>query len=764
LGFAVTCADANAETGYLPYRSVANAPSIKGKATGFFHLEQKDDNRWWIIDPEGQGYVSFGIDHCNYRGHFCYKLGYYIYRKNNDQQYKTPAEKAQKFDAAADRLARDAEAGPNPPDYAVRWGDDTEKRLREWGFNAMGSTCDEQFSKRGFVTRPLLRMSESFAKQGSDYCIAEHKQRASTVFPNVFHPEFADFCEKFAEERCTRFKDNPWYLGYYIDNELAWWGRSNRTLPVGLFNLTMGKEPTHTAKIALRDFLKKESDNDIAKFNAFWGTSLNSFDEILNLKKLPESTKEQIAAKDRFLGLIAEIYFSTTSRAIRKADPNHLILGCRFADINGAGSPSVWRALGKYCDAVSINFYPSAQLDENCVYPGVDFKGETMDEAFQRLYSYTNKPMLVTEWSFPALDSGLPCTWGAGQRFNTQTERTRATNLFARTMLSEKSVVGYDYFMWCDEPALGLTPQFLENSNYGLVNEKGEAYKEITEMFTELHKHPEKYRLAPMPKRRKLPVLSFPNAQTVAMRLAGSNRADKSQFQKSGETYTISNSKIKLQGKLGSESAFDSITLSGGQGEVGPFELLLQERDNVGVSFWRKPRKIAAVTGRNLPDGSAEAVITALGWRYLLVVRIVLPANSEQFVSELVSVKNISPTALDVVAIFFRLTGTDAYAIGERLPPRLWKAPQWGYWNRADTGFFMGSVAPNGSECRVYFHRSGKKRNADARLVFPTVVTLSQNQIYQPQSTQTGIILHIFGKGGKAEFMSEASKVEKLMR
>ena len=106
--------------------------------------------------------------------------------------------------------------------------------------------------------------------------------------------------------------------------------------------------------------------------------------------------------------------------------------------------------------------------------------------------------MLITEWSFPALDAGLPSVHGAGQRFFTQKGRTAATKLFAQTMLSLPYLIGYDYFMWVDEPALGISEAFPEDSNYGLVNEDCEPYEELTEMFTALHADLYNQRTAPV--------------------------------------------------------------------------------------------------------------------------------------------------------------------------------------------------------------------------------------------------------------------------
>jgi hypothetical protein len=38
----------------------------------------------------------------------------------------------------------------------------------------------------------------------------------------------------------------------------------------------------------------------------------------------------------------------------------------------------------------------------------------------------------MTEWSFPALDAGVPSIHGAGQRFRTQAERAKVTEITAQ--------------------------------------------------------------------------------------------------------------------------------------------------------------------------------------------------------------------------------------------------------------------------------------------------------------------------------------------
>ena len=102
-------------------------------------------------------------------------------------------------------------------------------------------------------------------------------------------------------------------------------------------------DPSHTAKQALIKFVKERAGHDITNFNEFWGTRCKSFDQLKSLTELTSANEEQIQVKHDFLKLIAERYFSITSGAIRDADPNHMVMGARFAGTGGA-DPVVCRS------------------------------------------------------------------------------------------------------------------------------------------------------------------------------------------------------------------------------------------------------------------------------------------------------------------------------------------------------------------------------------------------------------------------------------
>ena len=44
------------------------------------------------------------------------------------------------------------------------------------------------------------------------------------AFPNVFRPDFAVHCQRLAKKACAAKRDDPWVIGWYTDNEIAWRG------------------------------------------------------------------------------------------------------------------------------------------------------------------------------------------------------------------------------------------------------------------------------------------------------------------------------------------------------------------------------------------------------------------------------------------------------------------------------------------------------------------------------------------------------------
>ena len=413
-------------------------PGVKDTATGFFRVKQSG-GRWWLITPKGEGFYAVGTDHASYNAHWCEKLGYAPYHKNCETKY-----------------GGDEEA----------WGKSTGERLASWNFNALGCGWSRTMKGRGLPRDEFISFGSGFASL-DNIAAQEHW----TGFPNVFSPHWPQYCEKRAKSYCVPLRDDSWIIGYFLDNELEWFGKDGK--PWGLFNECLKKPAGHTAKAALIAFLRTRYPS-IEAFNAAWKTSLPGWETLATGTTVLESGTPR-ADRDRldFIRLIAEKYFSTTNAAMKKYDPNHMNLGCRFA---GYMPPGTLEVCGRYCDIVTVNYYGRVDLERG-VSPD-------MPKAFADYAARCRRPMMITEWSFPAYDSGLPCLHGAGQRVATQAEKARAYEVYQTALMSFPFMVGSNYFMWVDEPALGISSTFPEDSNYGLVDVDDRPWPELTAMAT----------------------------------------------------------------------------------------------------------------------------------------------------------------------------------------------------------------------------------------------------------------------------------------
>ncbi len=413
-------------------------PTVTLPATGYFSTAKLDDT-WWFVDPLGHPFYAVGVDHVNYNAHWCEKLGYAPYHRNVEKQYGSEA----------------------------AWAKSSLDRLNAWGFTALGGGASAGMREKGLA-------HEEFVSLGTDYAAIDPitPKTTWTGFPNVFSPKFRVFCEKQTKKRCTQLADDPWVIGYFIDNELEW-GKWTAGGPFADSLALPADNPAHQAVVALL----KARHATVAHFNAAWGTRLASLDKLGALAKLPDAATDAAKADVRaFIRLCAEQYFSITTAAIRAADPHHLILGCRFA----GWAPDIWDIAGKYCDVVTVNCYRKVDLDT----------GQMADDFPAELAGWqaaAGKPMMITEWSFPALDAGLPCKHGAGQRVATQARRAFAFTAFQRLLFTTPYVIGSNFFMWADEPALGISATFPEDSNYGLVNEQDVPYSLLTNAARVLH-------------------------------------------------------------------------------------------------------------------------------------------------------------------------------------------------------------------------------------------------------------------------------------
>ena len=427
------------------------------QAVGAYFQVRKIDDKWWLIDPHGHRFLSKGVNTVQFAGDNIKGTNRAPYGEANQAKYGSPS----------------------------AWQKAVAKRLIGWGFNTLGAWSDEEVAQvlvdgKHLAYAPVLDLGGAYVGQNA----AGRNVWTHGLFPDVFDPVFAKVALSVAYQRCAPRKRDNCLLGWFTDNELRWTGdwRGSEEL-LTLFLALPADAPGRQAAISLL----RQRHGEISKFNDVWKTSFTSWRQVdragpikqpvtLPLPWFPNQALERGANQsdpkraafigdcDAFLAQLADRYFRITYKAVKAADPNHLVLGCRFAYIPPA---PVVAAAAKYLDVISFNCYapdPGGVIDA---------------------YSTFGKPLIIGEFAFRGADAGLPNTQGAGPVVKTQTDRAAAYMRYASTALSKPNVIGYHWFEHVDEPKEGRFDG--ENSNYGVVNVHDEPYRALTEAMTKLN-------------------------------------------------------------------------------------------------------------------------------------------------------------------------------------------------------------------------------------------------------------------------------------
>ncbi len=394
-----------------PFNRYGGWAEAAGTATGFFHTERLD-HRWWLIDPAGQRFWSTGVDGVGEQGTGSPALSYVPYRRSVSALYA------------------DDEA----------WAANTTSRLRWWGFNTLGSWSSTLAESAGLPYCHILSIGRrATAKQ---FTQAPRGHSPWSWFPDVFAPEFAAGARRVAQAECAPRRDDPLLIGWFLDNEFRW---------EGLWEAAFATAPDSPGRDAFVACARAHFA-DAGKLREACGVA--SFDA---LRTVTAPLPGNQAWRDAWTEAVAERYYSVCVAAVRQADPHHLVISERYA--GHAPDPSA-RAAGRHCDVVCVNFY-----NDGLAY-GIS---PNLQQRFTELGELTGKPLLIGEWSFKAMDSGLPNTKGAATPVDTQEDRAVGYAAFLATAAANPYLVGAHWFQFSDQPLEGRFDG--ENSNYGLVDQ-----------------------------------------------------------------------------------------------------------------------------------------------------------------------------------------------------------------------------------------------------------------------------------------------------
>lgn len=420
--------------GFDQYGGLAGLQFGPGKCFRTHH----DGERWWLVTPDGGAFLSLGVCNVNPVGDTDRVTGHQLYRENVLEIHGTVA----------------------------NWTAVTRNRLKEWGVNTLGAWSSGEL--RGAVPYTVeLSLGAGLWGGGK--------------VPDFFSPE-AEAHLRSRAAAAAGYADDPWLLGYYLDNELPW-SYDWRFMP-DLFPGYVAMPPEAPGKQKLAAFLR-ERHGTVERLAAVWAPAFANWEEMAEARFLaPRDRRAARGDMEAFMLLVARQYFKTTTGAVRAADPNHLILGCRF--VWALAPRPVVQACGEYCDVVSLNYYEVAGVGNALLLlsAGDAFRVPT-ELDFRAFHEITKKPLMVTEFGFRGMDSGMPNTFPPGWLLQptvpTQRDRADKFEHCAVTWMSQPYFLGYHWFEFVDEPKGGRFDG--ENGNYGVVNEKDEPYTELVERF-----------------------------------------------------------------------------------------------------------------------------------------------------------------------------------------------------------------------------------------------------------------------------------------
>lgn len=425
--------------GWNKYGGWAAGPQLK--ATGHFRTE-KHQGKWWLVDPEGRLFWSKGST----------GIGFGI-------GGNTPIEPDQRrrffVDVPEDAVVSGRRGGKEfvigqqieTLKYGRQTGDEWKHDLtitRAWAFGL--NTAGAWSSVRATASRRL------------PYTVMLHPWSPS-IHENLmdpFSPAFREGLEKAVQGTVGKESDDPWCIGYFINNELKW------SSPLALGKMALTHSPAQPAKLELIRQMKARYGT-IQDLNAAWQRSYASWDALSETReegKLNKPIEQDLAA---FGNVFCDTFFRTIREVMKQHAPDKLYLGDRF----NKNVQEVISACARYADVVSFNKYE----------PGI--------ESLQLPKGSEDKPIIIGEFCF-VRGGRRHVSAGLGDVFDPD-YRGRAYAQYIIGALANPAVVGCHWFQWGTQPVTGRGDG--ENYEQGFLDTSDTPYWELAHYSRSLADH-----------------------------------------------------------------------------------------------------------------------------------------------------------------------------------------------------------------------------------------------------------------------------------
>jgi len=325
------------------------------------------------------------------------------------------------------------------------WTAQTRRRLSSWKFNSAG----------GWSLPPVLLKLPTVIN-------LELGRLARFHWFDPFDPQTETRMNALARELVVPYRDSPYRIGYFSDNEVGWWAGA-------LFFFYSSKPASSFTKQRWVELLRQHYSDDWSSFTDDFlpPAGVNSWETLL---ATTESTRMKpggsgIHVVREWTGVVARRYYALAEQAIRAADPDALYFGDRLPIYY---DPAAVRAMAPHVDAIATNY----NVDSS--------DGWVADYFFDGLRKLSGgKPVLVSEWFFAARENRTG-NRNNGHLMTVDTQEERAAGAAAATsnFAAIPELIGLHWFQYYDDPKGGRIDG--EDYDFGLVDLNNRPYEQLT--------------------------------------------------------------------------------------------------------------------------------------------------------------------------------------------------------------------------------------------------------------------------------------------
>lgn len=419
-------------------------------ATGFFRTHH-DGRRWWLVTPEGNAFITFGLNH--------YHSGWW-YEDYNREHWN------QEFGVAS----------RSDPAWSEGWRRQIGRDLAHLGLNTIGIHTNDP------ETGGLVGGVAPYVARFDPVNIPHFR---TDTGPDKFHDVFSDafdhLCEQQAREQVGPRSDDPLVLGFSMTDCPLFtdWDCAERGMTIyGAPRAEMPSWPRvlrnlgsdAPGKQAYVTTLRNRHGDSIASFNRTYQTAFTSWAELGKARDWRPRTDydndREIEDNTAFLRDCVETYYRKAKQAFRRFDSHHLFFGDK---LNGNSNQldQVLDVTARYTDVV---FYQ--------IYGHYDEHAAMMDH-------WTTKvgiPFLNGDSTFSFTSEMMPNPYGPHAR--NQVERAEWMRTFGETVFARPDFVGWHLCGAID--TLRTMRGKDAKQHAGLMTPWGEFYPEVEAVVQDL--------------------------------------------------------------------------------------------------------------------------------------------------------------------------------------------------------------------------------------------------------------------------------------